>query len=353
MSLAMKKNPHRLARLATNLRRPALLLGCLLLAAPLQAAEVITWVSPYGIPNSMKMVDTHGDKMASGLTRLALQFWGPTADGGIRYVTHEEMKPTDGHVEFFRDWAQSKGIKPLLCVYNYTDTSAKWNWPIVRSAISHQGGEKFANALLAEMDRLKLEGIDVDLEGNGDFEADRPAFNAFIAKLSAGIKKRGKILTIDTFHSPCLNAPNISWWKDWKGQVDNIHSMGYHDLYEGAADSTLCEIKGIFRYSVQQSLAEKAGLPKGTLVLGLPAWTATWGSGGRGSSLADHLKELQDVKSGVAIWEINNMIDVPVWQQEATWKTLADIKANRWGDAAPASAASKTPVAPKAKADKK
>ncbi len=66
-----------------------------------------------------------------------------------------------------------------------------------------------------------------------------------------------KLLTIDSFHSPCYNAPNMSWWPDWVGYVDAIHSMGYVDLSEGSTETfrapwALRRCEGgahLFRYS--------------------------------------------------------------------------------------------------------
>ena len=292
---------------------------------PLAPQQVITWVSPYGIPQAMKVLDVKGDEIAKGLTELALQFWGPTEQGKVQYAMHEPTKPTDEFVAHFRDWAKSKGIRTILCVYNY---NGSWDWDLAAKAFSVDGGETFAQALADEAVRLELDGVDIDLEGVGDHEADRAAFVAFLQKLSAKLKAKGLKLSVDSFHSPCYNAPNMSWWKDWVGVADQIHSMGYNDLYEGAVDSTLCDVKGIFRYTTQVRIGEEMGFPKGKMLVGMPVWVDSWGAGGRGSSVQDHLKEAQEAGTGLALWELEKWFapEAGGWSDPATFRLLAEFK---------------------------
>ncbi len=303
------------------------LFALFLLTSAVQSAEVITWISPYGIPEAIKQIDLYGDKMGGVLTRVGLQFWTPRENGTIFYATHENVRPTDGHVRHFQEWAQQHNVKLLLCLYNY---NGSWDWDLAQNAFRHKEGETLAQALSKEVERLGLDGVDVDLEGIGDFEKDRAAFNSFIDKLSAKLKKKGKILTVDTFHSPCLNAPNMSWWKSWIGKVDQIHAMGYQDLYEGATDSTLCDIKGIFQYSTQLGYAKKEGLPDGMVLMGMPLWIDHWGSGGKGSRAVDHLLEIKAVKAGVALWELEKWGLTPGWVSDSAWSLLAEIKRGEW-----------------------
>lgn len=321
---SMRRGPLRLALL-----RPLswlALLATLPLAIPADASQVISWVSLDGVANAKDLIRTHGDQFATGLTRLGLQFWWPTPEGGVRYDSRTPIEPADSDVKYFRDWAQSKGIQVLLTVYNENGT---WDWDLIRKAINVQSGKALANALFAEVDRLNLDGVDVDLEGIGKLDTDRPAFNAFIRELSTLLKTRKKILTVDSFHSPCANAPNMSWWKDWVGQVDNIHSIGYQDLYEGATDIPFCGIMGIFRYSSQTTYAKQQGLPDGMLVLGVPAYRERWGSGGLGTTIIDHLKEVEQVGAGIAIWNINWMATYRGWLRPEVWKQIARLKSKR------------------------
>ena len=41
-----------------------------------------------------------------------------------------------------------------------------WDWNLAVSAVKAGNGETLANALVAEMDRLGLDGVDIDLEGD-------------------------------------------------------------------------------------------------------------------------------------------------------------------------------------------
>lgn len=52
----------------------------------------------------------------------------------------------------------------LLCVYNAV--SGSWDWPLARAGFA-ENPNKFIDALMAEVERLELDGVDVDLEGNG------------------------------------------------------------------------------------------------------------------------------------------------------------------------------------------
>ncbi|MFM7101682.1 MAG: glycosyl hydrolase family 18 protein, partial [Verrucomicrobiota bacterium] len=162
------------------------------------ALEVIGWVPPYAVAACQTAVtaDFGAYDAKDGLTRVGLQFWVPRTDGTLKYADHEWYKPGDTDVAWWRNWGQANGIKILLTVYNNTGS---WDWNLARSAFATQR-TTFVNALLAELDRLALDGIDLDLEGIGSLDADRAAFAQFVTELSAQVKARGKILTVDSFH---------------------------------------------------------------------------------------------------------------------------------------------------------
>ena len=114
--------------------------------------------------------------------------------------------------------------------------------------------------LTAAVEKYRLDGVDLDLEGLGNLEADRPDFARLVALLSRALKAKKKLLTVDSFHSPCFNAPHMGWWEDWNGRVDAIHSMGYGDLYEGSTESFIpdrgevcAQGAAIFRFSCDLS----------------------------------------------------------------------------------------------------
>ena len=190
-------------------------------------------------------------------------------------------------------------MQPLLTVYNNSQVINRWDWQWARRAFAEHP-EEFTAALVAAVDKWELDGVDLDLEGEGDFSADRAAYASFVHQLSAALKAKGKLLTVDSFHSPCDNAPNMRWWSDWVGDVATIHSMGYEDLYEGSKATftpegrPVCENgAALFRYSWQLDYGVKAGYRRDQIVMGMPTWVDTWGSGGIGPGVVDHLREVR------------------------------------------------------------
>ncbi|MFL6663920.1 MAG: hypothetical protein ACJ8G7_17240, partial [Rhizobacter sp.] len=157
------------------------------------------------------------------------------------------------------------------------------------------------------------------------------AYAAFVQELAALLRPRGKLLTIDSFHSPCDNAPNMSWWADWRGRVDAIHSMGYADLYEGSTDTftppgrPVCEGgAALFRYSWQIAWGRKAGYRTDQIVLGVPTWVDTWGSGGLGADAVSHVREVQALGAGIALWDLQ--LEAPGWRSPATWDAVRALR---------------------------
>jgi hypothetical protein len=294
--------------------------------------QVMGWVPAYGIEQSLKALN---DTPAAGraLTRIGLQFWNPSPDGRTLVfapVDASGRPVTPADVDRVRQWARSHGVQAFLTVYNNSPVINRWDWPLARRAFADHRDE-FVAALLAEVDAHRLDGIDLDLEGEGDFEADRPRYAAFVRMLSIGLKARGKRLTIDSFHSPCDNAPNMRWWADWIGAADAIHTMGHADLYEGSTQTFTPEGKAVcengamlFRYSWQLRYGMQAGYRRDQIVMGMPTWVDSWGSGGFGASAADHLREVRAIGAGVALWDLQ--LHAPGWTTTATWDAVRAVR---------------------------
>jgi len=312
----------------------ALAMGAsLVLASPAHAGpQVVGWVPPYALEASMRGLESNPGVGAT-LTRMGLQFWNPSRDGkGVVLAPVDASgKPvTAADVIRFRDWARARKIPVLLTVYNNSQVIGKWDWDLARNAFVGQPAA-FIAALVAEMERYQLDGIDLDLEGEGDFDADRASYAAFVRELSKQLRVKGKLLTIDSFHSPCANAPNMSWWADWRGQIDAIHSMGYADLYEGSTETftppgkPVCEGgAALFKYSWQLQYGLKQGYTADQIVLGMPTWVDTWGSGGLGSGAAAHLREVQALGAGIALWDLQ--LEAPGWRRNETWDAVRALK---------------------------
>lgn len=323
---------HRAWRLLAFATAWCMLAACAHQPAPAAKVQVIGWVPAYGMEPSMRALRA-SPGVGTALTRIGLQFWNPSADGrGVVFApidkTGQPVTPAD--VIRFRDWARAHDIQVLLTVYNNSQVIGHWDWPLARKAFVEQPAA-FTQALIDEMDKYRLDGIDLDLEGEGDFDADRAAYASFVRGLSEKLKARGKLLTIDTFHSPCWNAPNMSWWADWRDQADAIHSMGYADLYEGSTEAftppgkPVCEGGApIFKYSSQVRYGLRAGLRPEQIVLGLPTWVDTWGSGGEGADAVSHLREVQALGAGVALWDLQ--LGAPGWNIPATWEAVRAVR---------------------------
>ena len=283
----------------------------------------MSWIPPYSVEPCLKALATRfdGGGRCPGevITRLALQFWGPTESGDLAFVSHDGIRVGEEQVRRAAEWARSHGIAVLLCVYNY---DGKWNWEKARAAFAGNR-EGFVRQLVETTDRLGLDGVDVDLEGNGDFAADRDDFALFAKELSRELHARGKTLSVAIFHTPLYNAPNMGWIRSWDGCVDFVESMGYHDLYEGAKNH-------YFRYTVQQDWCRvEAALPPEKLLIGMPSWLGEWGEGGRGSSIVAHIGELNDLPhpTGVCIWDAAFSGDG--WLTPEVWSSLAALQARQ------------------------
>ena len=182
------------------------------------------------------------------------------------------------------------------------------------------------------MDKWELDGVDLDLEGEGDFSADRVSYAAFVHQLSAALKAKGKILTVDSFHSPCDNAPNMRWWGDWVGDVATIHSHGLrgpvrrqqgHVHARGPARLREA-VPTLFRYSWQLDYGMKAGYRRDQIVMGMPTWVDAWGFGGLGPNVVDHLREVRALGAGVGLWDMQ--LAAAGWSKPATWDAVVALR---------------------------
>jgi hypothetical protein len=300
------------------------------LAGSLLAHDVMGWIPPYQLTLSRKALAHQAGPLTADrwLSRMGLQFWLVTPEGKLQFAQRGEPL-TDVDVAYFREWAKAKGVKVLLTVYNHNGKT--WDWQRARAAFATHR-ETFVKSLVDEMTRLNLDGIDLDLEGEGYLDADREAYAAFVKALAIAVHAKGKLLTVDSFHSPCFNAPNMAWWGDWKGRVDAIHAMGYGDLYEANASAFTPDNgqpcaggAAIFRFSWQADWAKQQGFSPAQVLMGIPGWQYEWG----GSALPKHLQDLAKVGAGCAIWDIPSLLGNekdPRWHSEEAWKALVAFK---------------------------
>jgi hypothetical protein len=275
-----------------------------------EAARMVkTWVAPYAIADSQQRLAERYDGVgpADALTHLGLQFWVPSAAGGLerssRYGTI-----TDAQIASLRKWGKSNGIKVMLTVYN---GEWGWNWALAKNAFG-ANRQAFVDALVAEMQALGLDGIDIDLEGASmdPTAEDKDQYVAFIKALRKRLRPLGKELVLDSF-SHIWNAPNTTWWPELLPLVDGLVSMGYQEIGRGA--------DGWRSYASQR---KAAGKHASKLLLGMPSYADTW----LGKTAVQQIAWVlpAERKVGVAIWDAQN--PAAAWRTRAVWKRLKAIR---------------------------
>lgn len=299
--------------------------------APLRP-RVVGWVPAYDVEAAMTAMQSD-PQIGQALTHIGLQFWNPSSDGRSVVLAPASRDGTlidEAAIARVREFAHARGIKVLLTVYNNSETTLKWDWDLARRAFKGKR-RAFARALVATMLKHTLDGIDLDLEGEGGFDADREAYARFVHTLAKAVLGHGKELTIDSFHSPCWNAPNMAWWSDWLGYVDAIHSMGYADLYESSEETFTAEGQTpcmggakLFKYSWQLGWGLDAGYRVDQIVLGQPTWVDRWGASGRETDAISHIREVQGFGGGIALWDLQ--LPAPEWRSAQTWCAVLDLR---------------------------
>jgi hypothetical protein len=270
---------------------------------------VITWVAAYSVEKTKARLDESfgGNGLQDAITHLALQFWIPTADGGIA-TTPKYGAISDETISLFSKWGHAHGIRVMLCVYNSLES---WDWSLARSAFADHPAE-FSDALVKEVERRHLDGVDIDLEGQGSLDDDKAAFVEFIRGLSGKLHAKGKQLTVDSFPSH-WNAPNQTWWQDLLPLVDGLTSMGYADLGLDGEDW-----RG---YPAQKAAA---GNDVAKLLIGVPSDKDEW----QNHPALDHIGWIAaDGGMGVAIWDAQ--LDAPAWRQSDIWTKIRKISGRK------------------------
>jgi len=265
--------------------------------------QVIAWVPPYSVTACQAMLqrDFGGVGMKDGISYLALQFWitngaGLNKDGNISSANF------DPDVTWFRDWGHKYGINVELCVDNYV---GGWSWPeAVRSFGTNRSA--FVKSLVTEVNRLNLDGVDLDFEGTITLgTADRDAYYAFAAELSDSMHAHGKHVTVASF-SAQWNAPNWDMWPTLFQKVDAVTSMGYEQ--SGLATD----------YAAQRQHASSA--PE-KFMIGMPGYDGSW----LGNTVTQQIDwVVTDGKVGVGIWDAT--LSAAAWQTADVWNRLKSIR---------------------------
>jgi hypothetical protein len=301
-------------------------------AQPGGGPQVMGWVPASGVDAAIHTL-TATPAIGQTMTRVGLQFWNPNMDGTGLVLTPVDGtgKPvTAADIRRLQRWARQHGVQALLSVFNNSQVIERWDWAMARHAFADHR-EAFITALVAAVDAWQLDGVDLDFEGEGDFSADRPAYAAFVHELASALKARGKLLTIDSSHNPCIDAPNMRWWSDWVGDVATIHSMGAQDVYEGNTDPFTPEGQAVcaggaalLRYSWQVDYGMRMGYRRDQIVVGMPTWVDSWGRGGQGTGVVDHLREVRSTGAGIGLTDLQ--LSAPGWTRPGTWEAIQSLR---------------------------
>jgi hypothetical protein len=305
------------------------------LCLPSTAAQVMAWVPPYAIDASFTgfTADFGGVSPSDVLTHVGMQFWVPSTEGQIKYDPNYPAI-TDEAIGNFREVCTEKGIKLLLTIWNSPD-NVTWDWPWAMACYKDNRAA-FVNALYDECVRLNLDGVDMDFEGGTNdigqenMQGEREAYAEFAKEMGTKLHENGMIFTICSFHSPCFNAPNMSWWPDWAGYVDYVHIMGYQDNFE-ASDMTIGNCTDalsesgntdMFSFSYKVNWALSCGLGADVPSIGLGTWLDQWG----GKDVRGNIQDILSLEQvpGVCMWDLQLQADP--WRQAETWNLLKEIK---------------------------
>jgi hypothetical protein len=268
------------------------------------AANVITWVPPYSIPECKNTLeaDFGGIGMKDGLTHLALQFWVPNGPEVAKIQVYGNI--SDDDIIWFRDWGRQHDIKVMLCIFNAENG---WDWDLgVNSFVNNQ--DDFVASVLAEIDRLELDGAEIDIEGPGAGNEYQDEFHTFCTRLADSLHPQGKHVTVASF-AYIWNAPNSDWWPGLMEVVDGITSMGYDEIGRNA--------DGWASYAGQKELAPNPS----KLMIGMMGGNNSW----QGNNALEQLDwVVEDGECGVAIWDA--ALGGSLWESAEAWEKLALIK---------------------------
>jgi len=285
--------------------------------APAARMEIRTWVPPYGqsVWKAALEANTGGAYHPKNtLTSVAAQFFHIQSNGAVFL---DGVSSSD--VTWTSDYCYSNGIKFLVCITNYNSNLAHpdFDWTLATSAFG-PNRDALISSILSAVETWSADGVNIDFEGYVDEATEastRTAFKSFIQELGTQLHSLGKELTVAVY--PYIwNAPNMNAIGDWVGYVDGIDSMGYDGLYGGPGPSEWNA------YKWQQDKALAAGYKSHQFDMGMPGWLGTWGQGGLGTTVLNHLSELQSGKyntkpTSICIWDAqfngSGWLDAEVW----------------------------------------
>jgi hypothetical protein len=277
----------------------------------------MAWVSACDIDDARtELQKYYGIKEAVNV--IGLQWWLPNNSGNIKFSDDFDtsdttiMPPDDDAVEWFRTFADQNGIKLYLCLYNCVDNNGTpfWDWALAKSAFATYPSQTITS-MVNEMERLKLDGIDVDLESPYAAAGDKNAYIQFITSLSTAVHNKGKKLSVCTYASNQF-SPGTDWWSSLSGKVDQVMCMAY----EWAG------VSGQITYASLASAASSAGLGSGVMCIGANADLNDNWQGGDARTQLNGIKNISNV--GFCVWTCA-IKGGGQWRETETWDIVKAI----------------------------
>lgn len=191
-----------------------------------------------------------------------------------------------------------------------------WDWNIAKSAFLNNKSAHI-DALVALATNKSIlsngfAGIDIDYEGEMDPDADpsgKAGYIAFIKELANQLHAVGKELAVCSYPDNSYGHPNNTYWSEIADSIDYLNIMAYDSAYEGAGGiDQWYSPPSSHKYSLIKYTAITAGVDIKKINMGIqemPSWGDTM-YGGIGTSMQDHINEINDYAKGVnlAIWQI-------------------------------------------------
>jgi hypothetical protein len=294
---------------------------CFVGSAPVSGLEVFYWM-----PGGMPAPGAEGlgtiPGMKDALTCVSLHSSVADGQGGFAQYT--------GNPKAYVDHYHQYGVKVVFGILNceYAD----WDWYGLAKPSYTTYKDKFIDNIMDHIQEHGFDGVDIDFEGGGpsidgyEFQNERVAFAEFVKELGTRLHDEGKELGICCFHSPCWNAPNMAWFKDWVGYVDHARTMGYADDYEAnqtdvltiggtcwglpPGDPDLVQPGYFFKYSWKSEYVARTTGDTTMLSIGIGGDGGPyWG----GKSATEHVRDIANnpIPAGIAMWNYN--------PADATW----------------------------------
>lgn len=159
--------------------------------------------------------------------------------------------------------AHDRGLQVWALINNF---SSNVNTEILMAKTSTR--RKLIEALMAEVERYDLDGINLDFEGIK--EEAGPHYVQFIRELSISCRKKGIVLSVDNV---VPTADNSFYNRREQGIVaDYVIIMGYDEHYAGGEPGSVASI-GFVENGIRDTLAL---VPEEKVINAIPFYTRVW-----------------------------------------------------------------------------